>query len=256
MFLFPSPREDTPSEWPSVPLTSTHLHHKKSLAKQKIYTTNNNNKSTQITQKSRHPRYQARQGWAGRSTQTCTSWNSLEVCSSTFPQYSHLTWLLAHLSLSGGWRNYLLHQSRGQANARHRGLHFTQPSPAVAKETEPITGGVSLTLAIHHFVLLKVFQVSCTAAWSCLRTASAILLHRWKCLGFENTDLREQLPLSCLLACRLSWQSAKAEVRGVGLFFTAKMATSGTSTSPLKSTAAPGDLAANMELPPILKTSK
>lgn len=85
----------------------------------------------------------------------------------------------------------------------------------MAKETEPITGGVSLTLAIHHFVLLKVFRVSCTAAWSCLRAASAILLHRWKCLGSENTDLREQLPLSCLLACRLSWQSAKAEVRGV-----------------------------------------
>lgn len=202
----------------SILVTSTHLHHKKCIAKPQIYTTKNI-KRTPTTQISWHPGYQASQEWAARSTQTCTSWNSLEVCSSTSPQYSHLTWLLARLSLSGGWRNYLLHQSRGQANARRRGLHFTQSSPTVAKETEPITDRVSLTLAIHHFVLLKVFWVSCTAAWSCLATASAILLHRWKCLGFENTDLREQLPLSCLLACRLSWLSAKAEVRGVGRVF-------------------------------------
>lgn len=149
--------------------------------------------------------------------------SSLEVYCSTFPQYSHLTWLLSRLSLSLSGLTELSSASELRLGQRstHRGLHFTQPAPLWPRRHSQSCWSIS-GMAIHHFVLLKVFD--CPAQLSGAASAcSAILLHRWKCLTLRAQTWASSFP-SCLFLCRLSWQSAKAEVRCVVLF-TAKMAT-------------------------------
>lgn len=88
------------------------------------------------------------------------------------PSFSAVT-SLGFLSLSlslGGWQNYLLHQSWGWAKrSTQRGLHFTQPAPPWPRRHCQSRAGVSVARAIHHFVLLKVFD--CPAAQ--LRGAAA-----------------------------------------------------------------------------------
>lgn len=127
------------------------------------------------------------------------------------------------VSLSRGWQNYLLHQSWGWANAPHRGLHFTQPAPLWPRRHSQSCWSISGT-AIHHFVLLKVFDCPQLGCVELRLLASAILLHRWKCLTLRAQTWASSFP-SCLFLCRLSWQSAKAEVRCVVFLFAAKMAT-------------------------------
>lgn len=152
-------------------------------------------------------------GIRGGSKQTCTLWVPLEAQ----PSFT-VTSLgsLSHLSsfLSRGWQNYLLHQSWGWANAPHRGLHFTQPAPLWPRRHCQSHWSIS-GMAVHHFVLLKVFD--CPAQLSGAASAgSAISLHRWKCLA-----LRAQTWASSFL-CWLSWQSAEAEVRCVGYYVRCK----------------------------------
>lgn len=94
------------------------------------------------------------------------------------PSFSIVTSVGCSLvSLSRGWQNYLLHQSWGWASDPHRGLHFTQPAPQWLRRHSQSRWSIS-GMAIHHFVLLKVFD--CPAQLSGAASArSAIWLHRW-----------------------------------------------------------------------------
>lgn len=74
---------------------------------------------------------------------------------------------LVSLSLSRGWQNYLLHQSWGQANAPHIGLHFTQPAPLWPRRHRQSCWSVSGS-GHPPFCAPQGLWLSCSAAWSCL----------------------------------------------------------------------------------------
>lgn len=120
---------------------------------------------------------------------------------------------LSSLSLSGLTELSSASELRlGQCSTQRTPFHIA--SPTVAKETQPIT----LEYQWHGhppFCAPQGLWLSSSAEWSC---SLCYLVTQMEVFNFKSTDLSEQLPL-----CRLSWQSAKAEVRCVVLF-TAKMA--------------------------------
>lgn len=160
-----------------------------------------------------------------RRGKTRMTLNSLEVYSSSSPQYSHLTWLLARLSLSLSGLTELSSASElrpGQRSTQRTPFHTA--GPTVAKETQAIM----LECQWQWPSTILCSSRSLTVLLSCVELpllASAILLHRWKCLTLRAETWASSLASSCLFLCRLSWQSSKkAEVRCV-VSFDAKMAT-------------------------------
>lgn len=137
------------------------------------------------------------------------SLNSLEVCCSTFPQYSHLTWLHSRPSLSGQTEL----SSASELRLGQRSTHRTPFHPLWPRRHSHSHWSIS-GAAIHHFVLLKVFE--CPAQWC--GAASAILLHRWKCLTLRlQTWGSSFLPLQTIMAVSKS----RSEMCGLRVFFLA-----------------------------------
>lgn len=141
------------------------------------------------------------------------SLNSLEVYCSTFPQYSHLTWLHSRPSLSGQTELSSASELRLGQRSTHR-TPFHIAGPTVAKETEPFT--LEYQWCGHPpFCAPQGLWVSCSVVWSCL----CYLVTQMEVFNFKTADLREQLPPSA--DYHGSQQKQKWDVWVLGFFFLA-----------------------------------
>lgn len=237
MFLFPSPLKDTPSEWPPTPLTSTHLHQLKSTAKQKTTTTKAQRSQQKVCTQEIKPvkdelraaRIRAQVGILWR----CAAQPPLSIVTSLG---CSLVWVSRGLtelsSASEPWP--------GQRSAQRTPFHTDEPRRGQGDGANhrrsvtdtghpPFCAPQGLSSVLHGCLELPPHCF-------CYLVTQMEVFRLW--------EHRPEGAASSLLSARLQTVMAVCESRSerCGGFFTAKMATSSTSTPSLMSTAAQGDL--------------